>query len=216
MRDHTTGRPIEGAQVVLVDASARDRSRTITDSLGLFRIVAAEPGEFTPRFERLGCTSLEGAPVRLERGEIVTVEARLSAGAIPLGPVLVIARTVEASSPLDAFRASAAGDGWGAFGQVITRAEIERHTRSTATELLRPLPQITLAGFKRYPEDTRERYRIVLSRHASTSCEPVIYLDGHPVALAPGISVDDFIDPNTLEGVEVHASFAPPGFAAGP
>ncbi len=215
VRDVSNGAPIPAAEIVAVDARGRDVGRAVTDSLGLFRITVTSAGELGLRVSRIGYTTVDGSPLRVGNGEVVTVEVRMAVDAIPLDPLLVTARSTRTASPLDGFRARASGEGWGQFGEFLTREQIDRRARGPTSELLRAVPQITIVRIAPPGQPFQERHLLFVTRHITSGCQPTIYVDGVRVPQNVTATVDDYLDPDMLEGVEVYPSFPPPEFTGG-
>ncbi len=216
VRDVTTGQPIVAAEVVATDARGREAGRAVSDSAGLFRVRLSSGGELLLRASRIGYTTVEGSTLRVDGGEVVTIEVRMAADAIPLEPLLVTARSSRATAALDGFHARVRGEGWGKFGLFVTRDQIDRRVDGTATELLRAMPQVTLVRTTQNETPFGvERNLIYITRHLSTECAPTIYVDGVRVPQENARMIDDILDPAALEGVEIYPSFPPPEFIGG-
>ncbi|MGH7564472.1 MAG: carboxypeptidase regulatory-like domain-containing protein [Gemmatimonadota bacterium] len=84
-----SGRPVEGAFILLVDEAGRQRAAALTDAQGHFSIQAPGPGDYGLKVERIGYRSARSLPFPLEAGAVV--ERDLTA---PVEAVLLIGITV--------------------------------------------------------------------------------------------------------------------------
>jgi hypothetical protein len=89
--DDDTAEPIPGGTLELRDARKKRAGSAVTDSAGTFRIVTPAPGTYSLYGERPGYRPSEQSDVRLELGDTVVVEFRLSRRAALLAPILVTA-----------------------------------------------------------------------------------------------------------------------------
>ncbi len=209
--DSATGEGVADAAVTLLTATDLVQERVVTDSIGGFVVRAPSAGQYSLSLLRIGYASLTTVPFEIGRGEIVDVEVRLSIGAIPLDPLIITARARRERAALQQFRARAEGEGVGAFGEFLTREDVDRHTGGNTTDLFRGLRNVTLA-----PAFTFElgfapgRNLIVLQSGAERRCMPALYVDGIRFRQTPSSTVDDYLDPGVLEGVEVYRGTAAP------
>lgn len=146
--EEETGAAIPFAEVSLMDASGRALQSVVSDSLGEFRLEALAADSFAVRIQRFGYASVTSPLFRIERGEVVAIEARLSPEAVALEPVTVVTRR-RAPARLRRFYERAETS----HGRIYTREEIERIRPATIRHLLRSVPR-------------------------RLGCEPAIYLDG--------------------------------------
>lgn len=198
---------VVGATVELLGTGERRNPAAITDSLGLFILVTPGPGTFGLRVTHPAYLASEAGGIEVGREETVSVEIRLGRNVIPLEPLVVTARV---HALLAGFHERRTGGGSASF---ITRQEIETRGATRATDLLRGLPGVRLE-FVRWGEGPR-----IIMQGGFGSCEPTIFLDGIEVTRSSGVgsSMNDYITPDRIEGMEVYSSFStvPAQFRAG-
>lgn len=92
--DDDTNAPLQAVDIVLVDSAGADVATVASDSAGYFR-VAAPPGRYRVRVQRIGYATITSDEIVLRAGEPVIVELRMSVRGIPLEPLVVEARGSE-------------------------------------------------------------------------------------------------------------------------
>jgi hypothetical protein len=192
--DGATGRPIASGTLALLNADSTVAASVATDTAGNFVLRAPSEGSYHLRGERLGYRTGVTPPLELESDDTLRVEFRLSVDAVELNPIKVMGYSRRPSGPLGGFYDRARRR---AFGTFVTREDIEDRKPIQTTDLLRTMPgvQLTPSRFGRYN---------VLLRGG---CVPRVYLDGIPIRMA-GLTIDDLVHPNELEGIEVYRSSA--------
>lgn len=188
-----TGQPVAMGLVALLDDSARVGSAR-TDSAGTFLLTAARAGPYRLRAERLGYQTATSPPLTLGKGDTLTVEFLLSTEVVLLEPVVVKGRS-RRSHLLAGFYERL---GRGSSGAFMTREEIEERHPSSTTDLFWRFPGVRLAPSR------RGGGKSILVRG---DCVPTVFVDGLRMRLFGG-TVDDFIRPEDLEGVELYRSAA--------
>ena len=78
VRHRTTGQPIECLHVALADSLDRTVAHTVTDSAGMFILVAPDTGSFRVQFDLPGLEPLTGPLTRLAAGEMNEQEYPIS------------------------------------------------------------------------------------------------------------------------------------------
>lgn len=196
--------PVAGAEVTLLTGEEGRPPSTTTDSVGEFRIRAPRAGTYGLRVVHSAYRTRETPGVEVAVGETVTLEIRVSASAIPLETIVVTAR----SSTMPGFdRRRETG-----FGRFLVREDIEARAASRTTDLLRGVSGLTLMPVR------RGRRSLLFMRSGLGLCEPAIWVDGNRVTQSPSSTLDDFVLPETIEGVEVYRSSAeaPVQYVGGP
>lgn len=191
-------RPVAGASVELrVGGDAK--ARALTDTAGLFTIPVEDAGRYRLSVQRVGFEPILSASFVVDRQDTTHVLLRLVAGTIMLAPVRAIAEARSLPPTLVAFYDRVEENRAGRF---ITRDQLDTRRALRASDLLR-----TIAGM-----------RVVATRRGTAvrtreGCEPMIFVDGMYVPLN-GMSLDDMVQPQNLEGVEVYSgpSSLPPSF----
>lgn len=90
--DRATQQPIADASVALLDESGTVVATTRSGPDGAFSVTALSPGEYRVTAVRLGYRQMLSAPVQLDDGAVVEVEARMGAEAVALDTVAVQGR----------------------------------------------------------------------------------------------------------------------------
>ena len=189
-----TEMPIPGAEVELVTGEEGEGIWALTDSLGMFRISAPRAGAFRIRVNHPAYVPYEAESVEVGQGETVSIQIRLGRNVIPLEPLVVRARTTPSIAGFHQRRTR------GAFGTFITREEVEARAASQTTDLLRGLPGVRI-NFQRWGVGPS-----IEMQNGFGSCEPTIYVDGVRAPQSDQSSLNDFLVPERIEGVEVYSS----------
>jgi hypothetical protein len=195
--------PIVDAQVALVDKGATTRSIMSTDSTGGF-VLSAAAGQYTIHVSRLGYQEYSSPVIELAAGETVSVEISLGVNAVPLDPIRVVARSSAIRGGVAEFydrRDDPARTG----GYFFSREDLDRNPVSRTTTLLVRVPNVELVPLARGTFDT-ERYFIRFrgGANGTGSCSPAVYLDGVRIQQNERVTLDEYVDPWQLEGIEVY------------
>ena len=193
--DDSTGAPLAGVRVDLVHKGGGAPATTRTDSTGTFRFEPRPPGTVVLRVRHLSYTPIDSLSLAVAKDERVEIELRLGHSPILLEPIIVRARADEG---LAGFRDRMAR---GAFGRFLGPEDLERRGASRASDLLRMMPGVRI-------EQGAPGSALVVMRGGAAQCLPDIYIDGMRMRQFRESSVDAFINPATLEGVEVYNSAA--------
>lgn len=193
-------RPVVGASVELRESGGAVRARVLTDTLGDFLIAVEDAGTYRVSVTRVGYSPALSRTFVVERGDTTAIVLRLVAGAILLAPIEAVAKARALPPALEAFYDRVEDNRSGRF---ITRDRIDQMRAMRASDLMR-----SMAGM-----------RVVATRRGGTAlrtrdgCEPMVFMDGVYVEML-GMSLDDLVRTNELEGVEVYStSTLPPEFA---
>lgn len=124
--DETSGAPVVGATVDLLDNVNRIRARATTDENGAFLLTRIDPGAFRLRVRSVGYAELVTPRWWIASGEAITVVIRVDAEAILLAPLEVVGRTQSASPVLSGFYQRLQYNVGGIF---FTREDIEQRVR---------------------------------------------------------------------------------------
>jgi hypothetical protein len=193
------GVPISGATVQLLAADSAVRATAVTNAAGWFRLSVAAGGAYRVRVSHALYTNAGDVALTVHSNELVNVVLRMGRGAIPLEPLVVAARSRDR---LSGFRARASGHGQGRY---LSRPEIERRNPTRPTDIFRMEPSVRLERLVIQDVWTE----VLMMRSLGDDCEPAIYIDGFP--LPPrvgmsGISIDDLLTVDDVEGVEIYSS----------
>jgi hypothetical protein len=194
--------PVAGAHVQLVASHSKVEARTtVSDSGGLFRLEVQASGQYGLRVQHVGFRLLDTPRFTVGPGESLSIEVRLSTVAIPLEPLIVLARSRHAG--LAEFEGRRLTHSSGRF---ITRDQIDRHTSTRTTELLRSMPGVEIMDVT--PRGASRTRSLVRVRGGGRSCEPALFIDGIAVRQGVDSTIDDLLNPDMLIGVEVYTSAA--------
>lgn len=203
--DNDTRGPIAGAEIFLVSARSPSPPMTTTNSLGRFELSLPHGGNHTLQVTHADYADPEPLDLEVAEGETVTVEIRASASAIPLEPMVVTARSQEVPGGFQERRMRRSG-------RFITREDVEARGASRTSDLFRGVAGISLQPVRRGSRD------LIFMRGSFGRCEPAIWLDNHLVEQASSSSLDDFLSPESVAGIEIYgsASEAPTQYVTGP
>lgn len=197
-----TEEPLEDVTVRLLFPDGRPGAFALTDSAGVFIMIAPRVGFFTLSAERIGLATVTTPELEVVLGEEVDVELRMAEEAVPLEPLVVTARGSVDMGPLAGYFRRMEEQGRLGFGHILSRDQIEERQALDVADLLRDIPRIRVVaqGFGRPPSV------VVLGRGGQ--CTPKVYIDGihqnrgggaHTAAV-----VDEIVRPHDLEGIEVY------------
>ncbi|MCJ7630252.1 MAG: Plug and carboxypeptidase regulatory-like domain-containing protein [Longimicrobiales bacterium] len=177
---------VGGAELVLIDSTGTSLLRVQSDSLGMFRIPVPEAGHYEILATRLGFASVR-AGVEVGEREIVEVEFRMAEEAIPLDPIVVVARREIRRGTLDEFydrmdRNKQRGVGW-----FFTKEDIEKREYVSLPLFLNTAPGVMVQG-------SRGSVQIV---GYGPPCTPTFYIDGFETSYRELQMMD-------LEGIEIY------------
>jgi hypothetical protein len=111
--ENETGAPVPFTAITLLRADGSPDRQVLADSTGVFAVVAAAPGRYRLRGERIGYTSTTSEPILLRAQEGVQVELRLQVRGVPLEPLVITARNRRLERGRDGFaRRQSLGKGY--------------------------------------------------------------------------------------------------------
>lgn len=207
--DASTGAPVEGASVSLLDEAGGVVAKALSGTTGRMILRPPEGGTFRVRTERLGYAVTESAPLELFRGTR-RVEVRVSTEAIPLEEVVVAVRgTVRALELNGFYQREAAAD-----GRFIVRGDIERMPVARTSDLLTRVPGVNPVTFNE-SNTTKRRIQFIRARSVDQRCLPAVYLDGALVREGGTFRGDDpgrwpteeeLVNVDDIEAVELYSS----------
>ena len=200
--DQYTNQPIPGANVALVTpTNAPVGPTTKTGNDGSFSIRAPADGIYRLRADLSGYLSAVTPAIELGQGDEIDINWRLLAGEVQMRPVAIVANNRRTSGRLSGFYDRAQRHG---FGYFITPDQIQKMRPFFVTDLLRTVPGLEVLPS---PRGFGNIVRTI------EGCQPTVYLDGVRFRLL-GESIDNIVDPSSLEGVEVytHAAEVPAQF----
>jgi hypothetical protein len=184
--DDATRLPIREGTIRLIHRNGFAVHTTVTDTLGLFRLVAPVPGDYRIRAERIGYTSGESPKLHVMLKDTIRLDFFLDTNVVLLDPILVTASARPWSSRYelrgmdDFFRRMSS---WQRSSFFLTRDTIRWYDRLglSTSQMIR---DATLRG------------------SAGCTGGSAWWLDGNPIG--SGLNVDDTWPPAMLEAVEIH------------
>ena len=184
-----SNRPIPAASVTLA-ADSRSLLISESDSAGTFRMAVPRAGRYTLRVARIGYASESSDTFEVRVRENVDVTIRMSVTPVRFEPLLVVERRTQIRPQAEFERRMASGQNSG-LGVFITRKELDSSSAQSITDLLGRVPLLRLS-----------RENVV--SNSEGGCIPTLYLNGARFQLATGESINDLIQPGSLEGIEIY------------
>lgn len=211
--DDSTGEPISGATVELLDGDERFLQRTISDERGIFVFRMTRHRPVSIEVRRIGYRTVLTPPLSTRRDEQLGVEIRMSTEAVLLAPLEVVVRSTPGydESVLSRFRFRAEA---GVAGHFISREEIRRRNASHLSQLLEVVPGVRLTTSGRGSGGRRVQMARALPGPGGGGCPVQIFLDGTLANRDGNTVIDDLVSPNDVEGIEIYRgmSSVPPEF----
>ena len=159
----STQQAVPGAEVLIPSLSLR----TLTDSLGRFRIEGVTPGRRGLRVNRVGYAPLRTA-VEFSSGDTVEMEIGISVSAEEMAAIEIVARQNASRTLLDFERRRASGT-----GDYLTAEELRRRSRGRLSEALR-----TLGGVNVMSGNSGGTYLVGARSARGSTCFTAVMLDG--------------------------------------
>lgn len=194
---------IPAASVAARSADGRTVATAVSDSAGRFELHLGTPGRYYLHVTHTAFATPGPLLVPVARAETVEVELRLATAAVPLRPLIVTSvRDPRLAGFYERMRTAFSG-------QFLTRADIDTRPGARTTDLMREMTGLDIVGTG--GTLSRPRSNFITMRSGLGVCTPSVYIDGLYVRQMPDSSLDDFLKPEMLEGVEVYtnASSAP-------
>ena len=136
---------IPGVDVTLMDATGAVLAQVQAGETGGFHIPAPGPGRYLIRASRIGLSTVDAEVLVLEN-ELIEIELRMAEEAIPLEPIVVVARREIRQGTLDEFYDRMARMRQRGTGQFLTREQIEKLTQLRLALLLQTIPGVWYWG----------------------------------------------------------------------
>jgi hypothetical protein len=203
--DETTGTPVVGATVDVLDGVGRIRARAVADENGGFLLTRLDPGAFFLRVRSLGYAELTTPRWWVESGEVLTVVIRLNPDALLLAPLEVIARSRSPSPVLSGFYERLDRRVAGVF---LTREQIAARAPSRITDLLAEVPGLRFRSSSAEGDPRRDlvlTFGRVVPGIGGGECPAQVYVDGVLATRgAQPVPIDALASPHLLEGIEIY------------
>jgi hypothetical protein len=210
--DASSGSPIEGASIVFVSANGTPAANVVSDANGEFQVSLPPDGSYLMSITRLGYLSPEASSIEVEQRSM-RLRITLDETAVVLDPIEV---TVSGRA-LRLERAGFFERQESTSGYFITRDAIEEENPRQITQLLERVPGIRSVRM----QEEGARFRRLQMRSADMmgggNCLPRLIIDGHQIraggsfrnggmANAASAAIDDYVNPDDIEGIEVYRS----------
>jgi hypothetical protein len=172
--DDGSGVPINAVDIRLIDADGETRAQTISNEQGHFRMEVVDSDTYSLSVRRVGYAPIMAEGIEVEEESELELEVRLSARAVALQPVTVVAQRRAEPIRITEFRERAELSRRMGRGRVYMRDDLDRLNPNSAQEVLDGV----LWGAR---------------------CRPLVLLDGLPTdGRIFGLSGDQ------LEGIEIY------------
>ncbi|NIR43481.1 MAG: carboxypeptidase-like regulatory domain-containing protein, partial [Gemmatimonadetes bacterium] len=188
--DASTGAPIDGVVITLLDTLDATHAVAVSNMAGEFLIVVPAPGTYALRATRLGYATARTRPIGIGEAEVVEVELWLDVQALELEPLTVVVRRRENLRERD-------------LREYHERIELygRRHIGST-----RIFAREDLEGRDAWTVEDALENLSPWWRRFGRACAPRVFLDGRP---ASGGLLDPFMSLSNIEGIEFYTGFGP-------
>jgi hypothetical protein len=178
--DDSTKLPVEGASVMLLDASSSEIARsTRSDSAGNFTLHAARPGSYRLRAVRIGYQPLTSETVKLGIGQLTVMRLRMTTLAQRLIPVRITERRSLTAAELMSSTGFDLRESKG-LGMFLSGSRLAALGHYGLQEIIASLLQPTL-----YVRADPVLGEVIRMRQGTSECAPEIFLDGQLLATAP-------------------------------
>ena len=202
--DLDSDQPISAGILTLLTENGERMVTTVTDEDGHWVLDAPRPGHYYIEARRIGYQPWIGGPVDLKIGDDWTSVYHLQPLAVMMDPVEISAQATERYLELTGFYDRQRAD----FGHYITPDDIERRQASRVSELLAPLPGVSLVGSG---SGLSKRYIHMRGSHLSQGglCRPRVFVDGliYNRGDSRMVGVDDWGNPVTATSDDAIATF---------
>jgi hypothetical protein len=189
----------------------------VTGEDGRFHLRVRDAGGHQVRAQRVGFAPSTSPPITVTPGDTLQVEMRISASAVVLTPLTVVAasRNVLRDEQLAEFDWRREHQPWGRY---VGPDQIKHINPFYASDVLQHVPFVQVSG-------GLQRSVTLRAPHGRGRCNPTVYVDGHYVPTASRtvnsprgrgggggeITLDEVVSGSTIAAVEVYdrASMAP-------
>ncbi len=202
--DDETGHPMVGAEIIVLNHRDEPRVRGFSDTSGGFVIDVHQEGDYKLRVTHIGYEAFLSRDMWVPAGETVDIRVRLGVNAIPLEPLVVLARMTPEEAHLGAFNRRRLNPGR-VGGHFLTRDEVASRPNATPTQLLLTVPGVTLQRVNNSAAFSLDRSIIRFPGGIGGGCRASVYVDGSPVSQSESSTIDDMLDQSLIGGVEVYA-----------
>jgi hypothetical protein len=172
-------------------------ARALTDTTGRFVMQASRTGTYSIVAERIGLMTVTG-PLEVGVGEEVVLVIRMSEVAVAIEPLTVRARNRRNIGALAGYYDRVERNRGLGIGTIVTRDRIDQRHVFKVSDVMRGIPGLDIGS--RSGRGTELRFR----SRGRAGCSPKLYVDGMLANRGEPAYIDNFVDPQDLEGVEIY------------
>jgi len=207
--DDSTGHPISGARLLLLNRYGKTAGYEQADALGRFRFASLENGRYRLEARAVGYRSaLQTVLWMMEDRTFAGLEVRLTPHVALLAPVEIVALSAPSKSPVLANMEWRRAHG---FGTLISRQQIEIRNPVHLTDILQETPGVRVGR-----QGSGSARRVIhlgppMPGPGGGDCPVQIFLDGMLATrnVAGGdVTVDDLAQPQDVEAIEIFKGLA--------
>lgn len=198
--DDKSDEPIAGVDIAVRNVHERFLEHAVSDEQGRFSVMVYRTSAVRIYAAGFGYQRTTTPLLHFDGKQYFEVKLRLHPEAIVLAPLEVVASARSSGSPfLSGFRQRLASGA----GHYITRAQIEERRPVFVSDILRDVPGVRFSSSGR-----GSRAVVHMSRSQGLACSVQLFVDGRLMTRGSdamgGFSVDDFVEPASIEGIEVY------------
>lgn len=191
-----TGEPVPGARLLLRDDDGEVQAASISGDTGEFVLRTASASLVRIEVSHLGYADWSTANFALASNTVIDIEVRLGIEAIPLDPIVVLARATSGPDRLAGFEERRRDPG-GFGGYYLTEEDIASRAAATPTSLVLGTPGVSLG---RAGSGMMDR-NVILT---GGGCVARTFIDGISVEQSAEHTIDDLLSPDLIAGIEVY------------
>jgi hypothetical protein len=202
------GRPAAGVQLIVLVLEIR----TSTAADGTYEIREIPPGPQSVEFRLIGHRTAH-LDLDFQSGTLLQRDVQLEVQPIPLDSLEARAASPVISPQMQGFYERRERGG----GYFYTREEVGKMQARQFTDVMRRVPGATLQPVNG-PFGTSYVLQLARTTGLTRICPILYYMNGTPFPIGPDNSINNYVVPDDLAGVEVYsgASRVPPQFNSGP
>lgn len=192
--DDLTGAPLAATTIMLLDSADTAVRLDAADSAGWFVLQAPSPARYRLFADRIGYEEVVSDTLEVAGGPRTEVEIRMTPRPVELEAIVVSAERRQLKLEQKGFyRRQEVSPGY-----FLDTDDILEQRPFYTTDLMRQIP-----GVRVLPDQPAFGYTVSSNRGFGRVCPMRIVLDGWPLDLM-GQTLDDFVGPNEIIGIEVY------------
>jgi hypothetical protein len=208
--DNNSQTPIANVNLTIRNVHDQYLGRAVSDSSGRFTFTVYRTSAVNIYASRIGYRRTSTPVLHFDGNSFFQVKLHMDPEVVVLAPLEVGARATGAANPVLADFRHRLMSGTGHY---ITRADIERRRPMYVSDMLQDVPGVRLASSAR-----GNRRIITMARSEAMLCQVQLFVDGRLMNRGAGLladqSIDDYVEPASVEGIEVYRGLStlPPEF----